>query len=150
MNYKKAGLFFLVGISLLATACTQVTRKSEKPLVIFDRKGGFIGYNQRLVLYQNGQAVYRDLKSGSEVWFRVREDEVAEILELIGQSGILTGDFPRKEVYPDDIYFNITVNWANVSKTAFLKYRTLKGPLRQLVDRLNDILDKKAWPRLNP
>ncbi len=145
---KKVGLYVIP--LLLLTACAQMTGNVKRPLIIFERKGGYMDFNQRLVLFPGGEAVYEDLNTGGKYWFRVTKEELDEVLDLVNTLDVFKSEPPDYVIDQKDVYFVLTVKSKKDARYAFFRLRTLKGKQKLLVERLNKILDKKAWPKFSP
>jgi hypothetical protein len=103
-----AGLLFLAGCATDTTG--PVNSHSEPSLVvIYIRTGGIAAFNDKLVVFENGQAAYsRGNKTGE---FTVPPDRLSEIQHLLANADFpsLASSYPAPSSGAD--YFNYTITY---------------------------------------
>jgi hypothetical protein len=85
MNTLKIFVYggIVIGITvLIALMVLYFLKPSGKPLFKYERSGGFAGFREELVFYNDGRVVFRDLKLGGEKEIFL-DDEARRLIEYL-------------------------------------------------------------------
>ena len=141
---KKWWLIFVVlifALTLTAGCLGSKTPPVPSPhapavLVDYSRTGGFAGFDDRLVIFDNGVAVVSGKSVNQEI--EINRTDIERIVELFNQSGFLTleGTYSARPGSTDLIRY--TISYRNMTVSA--EDTAIPASLQPVIDELNRIL----------
>jgi hypothetical protein len=113
---------------------------AQKVLVDYTRSGGIAAFNDRVVIFENGQAVYsRNSKTGE---FTVPADQLSELQKLLVNADFpsLAPSYPAPS--PGADYFQYTITYGD--KTVTTQTGGVPDSLLAIIGRLDALLAENA------
>jgi hypothetical protein len=132
----------LVGVSGCLGSKTPPISRPHAPAVLVDyyRIGGFAGFDDRLVIFDNGVAVVSSKTVNQEI--EINKTDIDRIVTLFNQSqfSMLEGSYSARPGSTDLIKYTISYH----SKTVNAEDSVVPPALQPVIDELNRILTMTA------
>lgn len=144
------GLFMLA--LLVVSGClgskTPPVSKPPAPAVLVDyyRSGGFAGFNDRLVIFDNGVAVISGRNVNYEI--ELNQSVIDRINDIFNESqfSMLEGNYSARHGSADLIKYTISYH----SKTVIAEDSAIPPTLQPVIDELNRVLTLTSSVELTP
>lgn len=140
------GLFALLGVLLISAGCSTDSPGPGNPpgapqvLVQYTRTGGIAGFDDRLVIFDNGQAVYSRRNLTGE--FLLPAGELGELRRLLDDAGFPSLESTYPAPSPGADYFSYTITYGN--RTVCTETGGVPDVLVAVIGRLDAILAEYA------
>ena len=139
-------LFFLLILIAAAAGCTEtlpaVTNSSEAPTILIDyhRTGGIAGFDDRLVIFGNGEAVVQTRSRSSS--FTVNSSELAALSSLFDKASFAGLDKKYTAQFSGNDYFTYVITYQGKSVT--MQDTAIPSNLGPIIAELNRIIAENA------
>lgn len=141
-----AGVVLIMVASIFAAGCTSPTFVPETPyqapeiVVQYSRTGGIAAYDDRLVIFDNGQAVYSRRQVAGE--FTLTPDELRDLTALLNAA-----DFPAlapsyEAPAPGADYFQYTITYEGIAVAT--ETEGIPDVLVPVISRLDELIGTHA------
>lgn len=104
-NSLKAGFKVFLFSFLLFLSCTRAKRE-KIPILLIERKGGFVGINQKIKLFSDSYILIEDFKENYLIMKKMEKEDFEKISDMILNLKLKN---IKEEVLPDDIYYFIEI-----------------------------------------
>jgi hypothetical protein len=152
MPIRKWTIAYLIFLLVMAMAAgclgtrAPVTDSPAPPAIILDyhRTGGIAGFDDRLVIFDNGAAVISTRSLNRE--FQVNQSELARMNQVFGEAAFdtLQGNYTARRGGADFMRYSITYR----GKTVITEDTAIPDPLKPVIRELNTILGTGRSPDL--
>ncbi|MDD1703002.1 MAG: hypothetical protein LUQ31_08500 [Methanoregula sp.] len=129
----------VISAGCLTTKIPSVS-KPEAPVILVDyhRTGGISGVDDRLVIFDNGNAVYAGKSSGAELVLNATDLELIKVLFNQSQYSQFESSYSAPRDYPDLMTYAITYH----GKTVTVEDTAIPPRLQPTIDNLNRIISR--------